>query len=90
MLVHFQKKQREFLQISQTLDKINLKPFRLPNTEYRLSVLKVSLNPARKVSKRLPLKDEDISKAIKTLYKGQFFLPGQTIYFEFQGQGLLA
>ncbi len=68
------KKQREFLKLSTTLDTVHLSLFRFPKTEYRLSMIKIKLSPL-KLNYQKVIKEEDLSKAFKGLYSPQFFSP---------------
>lgn len=87
--VGFSKKQREFLKLSTTLDTVNLSIFKLPNTEYRLSVIKIELIP-NKLTNELKIEDTNMSKIFKNLYSGQFFEKNQEVYFEFEGRNYFA
>jgi vesicle-fusing ATPase len=78
------KKQREFLKLSQSLDTVAMNVFQLPNTEYRLGVLKVDIQPVKLDSER-EVTDETFEKIFKQLYTNSFFSKNQEIYFEFEG-----
>ena len=79
------KKQRLFLKLSQTLDKVQLLIFPLPTTEYRLSLLKVEITPVD-VDNARELADEQLEKVFKQLYMNQFFQRDQEVFFELEGQ----
>ena len=87
--VGFSKKQREFLRVSTTLDTVNLTLFKMPNTEYRLSVIKIELIPNKLVNE-MKIEDTQMAEVFKNLYSGQFFEKGQEVYFEFEGRNYFA
>jgi hypothetical protein len=59
-------------------------PFILPKTEYRLSLLKVELQPLKKDLFR-EIDDKKIGEFFMKLYGNQFLGNGQTVYFDYKG-----
>lgn len=82
--VGLNKKQREFLKLSTVMDTADLKLFTIPQTEYRLSCLKVDITPI-KLDFDKELEDTAFDKLFKTIYAGQFFTLNQEVYFQLEG-----
>lgn len=83
------KKQREFLRLSTTVDKAVVSVFKLPSSEYRLGLVKVEVLPLKLESPK-ELEDKAFEKLFTTLYTGQFFNDGMEVYFEIEGLAVYA
>ena len=82
------KKQREFLKISITLDNVTVTPIKIPTSETRLALMKVNLSPINSRS-QIEVKSDKIEEFIKKKYKDMFFEVNQEVYFEFEGNGMI-
>lgn len=82
--VGLNKKQREFMKLSTVIDTAEIELFIIPQTEYRLSLLKVEIIPV-KLDFEKELDDTVFEKLFKTLYTGQFFTVNQEVYFQLEG-----
>ena len=74
------KKQREYLRLSQALDKVKLETFQLPVTEYRAGSIKLNVVPVKLDSKK-EIQGETFSKMFMRLYFNHFFGKNQEVYF---------